>query len=454
MRIVGALAVGIVLGSIFWAAAGRALPQSAVAIYDINPDHLWNRLHATFFVRDDFADAQRLPDALDPPLWYHTSYLLSNPSHQRALRILDEFLQGQSANLIRDPIKRAILQRDLWAVFDWSVERRPEQATGAAYELEKRELETRLAEVLRRIALSPDELAALPDNYAQAVASGEFAREYDPAHVDRVFLPPNLFEPHGPWVELEDPGNPEPVNFQHFSDHSARSSFLVFLRLPGGRTATFDYLRVLWDFPGPWVLKPATGTQPRVLNPDAPQFPVGTEVALVRQLTLFDNQGRMVNSPITESLQIRVYREIRSSERPSALHQSVERSGQDFYEIELSRPLLFAGKAGGLRAVRRDEEQFPTFGSFGPDTGPPEQYVTLDRLGPVLNRCTMCHQGPGIYSLNARLKLIKPHALQKDPPAGSFGPHWWQDSRTLSWKERRDDWARLSDDWRVSSQTH
>jgi hypothetical protein len=245
MRIVVALAIGVALGTMSWTAAGRALPQSAVAIYDPNPDHLWNRLHATFFVRDDFADAQRLPDALDPPLWYHTSYLFSNPSHQRALRILDEFLQAQGANLIRDPIKRAILQRDLWAVFDWSVERRPEQATDAAYEPEKRELETRLAEVLRRIALSPEELAALPDNYAQAVASGEFAREYDPAHVDRAFFPPDLFEPHGPWVELEDPGNPEPVNFQHLSDHSARSSFLVFLRLPGGRTATFDYLRVL-----------------------------------------------------------------------------------------------------------------------------------------------------------------------------------------------------------------
>ncbi len=454
MRIVAALAIGVVLGTIFWTAAGRALPRSAAAIYDPNPDHLWNRLHATFFVRDDFAAAQRLPDALDPPLWYHTSYLLSNPSHQRALRILDEFLKAQGANLIRDPIKRAILQRDLWAVFDWSVERRPEQATDAAYEPEKRELETRLAEVLRRIALSPEELAALPDNYAQAVASGEFAREYDPAHVDRAFLPPDLFEPHGPWVELEDPGNPEPVNFQHFSDHSARSSFLVFLRLPGGRMATFDYLRVLWDFPGPWVLKPAIGLHPRVLNPDAPQFPVGTEVALVRQLTLFDNQGRMVNSPITESVQIRVYREIRSSERPPALHPSAERSGQDFYEIELSRPGLFAGKSGGLRAVRQDEEQFPTFGSFGPDTGRPEQYVTLDRLGPALDRCAMCHQGPGIYSLNARIKLIKPHALQKDPPAESFGPHWWQDSRTLSWKERREDWARLSADWRVSSQTH
>jgi hypothetical protein len=94
MRIVVALAIDVL-----WTAAGRALPQSAVTIYDPNPDHLWNRLHATFFVRDDFADAQRLPDALDRPFWYHTSYLLSNPSHKRALRILDEFLQARTARI-------------------------------------------------------------------------------------------------------------------------------------------------------------------------------------------------------------------------------------------------------------------------------------------------------------------------------------------------------------------
>jgi hypothetical protein len=67
-------------------------------------------------------------------------------------------------------------------------------------------------------------------------------------------LPPDLFGARGPWVELEDPGNPEAVAFAHISDFSARSSFLVFLRLPGGRKATFDYLQTLWDFPGPGSL--------------------------------------------------------------------------------------------------------------------------------------------------------------------------------------------------------
>jgi hypothetical protein len=84
-----------------------------VAIYDPVPSHIWNRLHATFFVREDLPGTELLPDALDSPFWYHTTYLLMQPSHKKALRVLDEFLQTHAQNLIHDPVKRAVLQRDL-----------------------------------------------------------------------------------------------------------------------------------------------------------------------------------------------------------------------------------------------------------------------------------------------------------------------------------------------------
>jgi len=151
------------------------------------------------------------------------------------------------------------------------------------------------------------------------------------------------------------------------------------------------------------------------MNPKVPQFPAGTEVALVRQLTLFDNHGTLVNSPITESVQIRVYREIpKSDDRPSNVDEAIVQSGQDFYDIEVSRSRLFAGKAGGLRALEPDEKDFTKFGGPGPDEGRPEQYMTLKNYFPILKQCTFCHQGPGVHSLNSRVKLIKPHALQKD----------------------------------------
>ena len=83
----------------------------------------------------------------------------------------------------------------LWAVFDWS-------ARGDSdHRGERRELQVRLAEV------------ALPDNYAQAAASGAFAKEYDPAKRDRVFLPPELFQPRGPRVCIK--GDQRPVAESH-----------------------------------------------------------------------------------------------------------------------------------------------------------------------------------------------------------------------------------------------
>ena len=62
-------------------------------------------------------------DALDPHLFPTTKRLLEGPTHTEAVELLDEFLAGGHA-LVRDPVKRAVLQRDLWAVFDWSAMRR------------------------------------------------------------------------------------------------------------------------------------------------------------------------------------------------------------------------------------------------------------------------------------------------------------------------------------------
>ena len=91
---------------------------SSVAFYDPNSSHLRNQLHAGLFIRPDVPGTESVPDSLDPPLWYHTQYLLEKSSHESALRILDEFLQTHAERLIQDPVKRAMLQRDLWAVFD------------------------------------------------------------------------------------------------------------------------------------------------------------------------------------------------------------------------------------------------------------------------------------------------------------------------------------------------
>ena len=443
---------GIFLAIVTATLSGMGNPQllsessaGAVAIYDPDPSHIWNRLHATFFVREDLPETASLPDALDPPFWFHTTYLLTEPSHKNALRVLGEFLEMHAENLIHDPVKRAILQRDLWAVFDWSAGRAP-GAKQESSEEARRELQGRLGEVLDRLALTPAQLAALPDNYAQAVASGEFAKEYDSEHRDRAFLPPDLFEPQGPWVELEGRGKPLPVAEQHDSFFSGRSSFLVFLRLPGGRKATFDYLKTLWNAPLPLTPSPhLSPLQDEAPNPDLPQLPAGTQVALVRQMTLIDNQGRQRATPLTESVQIRVYRSVTPSAAPAVgIDQMITKSGQDCYAIRLSRPLLFANQSGGLKAARPEERDFTLFGGGGPDEGSPGHYASLASYHPVTKACVMCHRETGVQSLRTLGRLQKPNPLQQDLPAGASGPRWWEDARVLAWKQSQDNWRLLS----------
>jgi len=135
-----------------------------VKIYDQNPQHLWNRLHSALFVRTRSDGRVFGRDELDPLLWDQTKFLLSGPSYQRATKLLDEFLSTNGERLITDPLKRAMLQRDLWAVFDWC----------PRIDLGKKELMPRLARVIQRLELSPDQIRGLPDTYGTAVASKSF----------------------------------------------------------------------------------------------------------------------------------------------------------------------------------------------------------------------------------------------------------------------------------------
>ena len=134
---------------------------------------------------------------------------------------------------------------------------------------------------------------------------------------------------------------------QHVFFTNGHSAFLVFLRLPEGREATLAYLDKL-------------GKSTSENNP--PQFPRGTQVALVRQSILINNEGELIVSPITESVQIRVYRLINSS-------QTFASDGQNFYEFTLRRAKLFDKRSGSLLPLNRDEVAISTFMTHGNDFG-------------------------------------------------------------------------------------
>ena len=437
-------------------------PETSVAVYDDSPSHIWNRLYAALRVREDPQGNKHGVDSLDLMLWQNSDYLLTQPSHERALRVLDEFLQTHAEMLIQSPLKRAMLQRDLWAVFDWTVQQYPETEYGD----QKRALQIRLAEVLKRLALPQEQIKSLPDNYAQAVASGAFAAKFDPSRPQQPFLPPDLFDPRGPWVCITP--SPESIGSggvakSHFVNLSGRSVFLVFVRLPEGRQATLDYFQTLWNFPQPWVPGPQPVAADQSLpNPDLPSFPAGTQVALARQMVLFDNQGNLVVSPITESLQIRVYREITAAQEHDFSGGPTTRprnSGQEFFEIKMSRALLFTGKQGGLRATAPDERELPTFQTMGFDLVNAQKPDA--RPAPVLQTCLTCHSGGGmvsghfgittIMSFNSLGSLLKPTRRQQEPRDINYGPRFWSESHALAWKKNHYDWGLLNGYWKATS---
>ncbi|HMC65888.1 MAG: hypothetical protein E6K70_23495 [Planctomycetota bacterium] len=397
--------------------AGPPAPSAGLAqvtIYDPDPQHLWNRLHRALWVRTGRDGKEYGHDRLDPLLWSETKHLLQGNSHEQAVAVLDEFLAEHGEKLVKDPLKRAILQRDLWAVFDWAAEpsANTQEARLQRSPPPRRALQARLARSIQRLALTADEIKGLADNYALAVASRAFPEQQDPGDRERPFLPPDLFQQDGAWVEIQTDNASRVAVSRHVHDFGARSAFRVFLRFPEGRKATVAYFVKLRDFARPWVFtrEPGQKQDTLVLSPELPQFLAGTRAALVRQMLLIDKDGGIATTRVTESVQIRVFRAI-----PKRLTGSGRRrdtpSEQDFYEFTRSRALLFTGKAGGLRPLQRSNKDFSTQLLVLPhDEFELQDNVSFERrMTQPLRSCLGCHDRPGIYSFRTYVGGVYPH---------------------------------------------
>ena len=414
LRIVAAM-TGLALAALGLWRAGLDCPIASAAppatppgpgkltIYDSDPQHLWNRLHQALWVRTGPDGKEYGHDRLDPLLWMKTRHLLAGNSHEKAIAVLDEFLEKQGEKLVNDPLKQAILQRDLWAVFDWTTEP-DENSRGAHLErspMLRRALQQRMARIIQRLALSAEQIKSLPDNYAAALASRAFAAKHDPNRPEQPFMPPDLFQKDGPWVEVEIDNGSAATATRHVFDFGARSAFRVFLRFPEGRAATIAYFAKLSDVPRPWMLtrEPSRKKDTLVLNPDLPQFPVGTQAALVRQMLLIDKAGGIAATRITESVQLRVFRTVPKL-MPERDRERDAPPEQDFYEFTRSRAMLFAGKTGGLRPLGPNDKDFKTQLLVLPtdefelhDNAPFERRMTQPTRS-----CLGCHDRPGIYA--------------------------------------------------------
>jgi hypothetical protein len=314
--------------------------------FDSGASHIANRLHHHLYSRTMQEGKVYDAESLEPFMLQTSHFLTEGESHRKALALLDELLATPAEKLPADPLRRAMLQRDLWAVFAITTgaprQDALEDARGRVsrterffdrddFDLERipqrRELQRRLARAMRTVALTGDEIKALPDNLDAAVRAKTFATELDPRQPGRTFLPPDLFAADGPWVPIAGPQREDGLAApQHLAFSKGRSVFIAFLRLPKGRAATLAFIAEV----------DAAAQKKKKL----PTLPDNAQLALVRRMLLIDRTGRVHESPITESVELRV-------PHPN--------DGGLGYAFHMHRNDLFAGRNGGLHAIGPDE---------------------------------------------------------------------------------------------------
>ena len=228
----------------------------------------------------------------------------------------------------------------------------------------------------------------------------------------------------------------------HFT---GRSRFLVFLRLPDGRDATLAYVRRLRSSGDPPVLRSDSGAE--FLNLALPQFPAGTQVALVRQAIVIDDHGNLMPTSLTESVQLRVYHAVTLGSRYLNYINGPSSYDQDFFEFRMSRKELFGHVNGGLVAVHPGEKEYATFMTHGMDefepTAPP------DGQGVVLERCRACHSDSGIHSIQSRIRWMnQPEARRQLGNSESFSDAvTWETDVTIARKRLQPEFNLLQGLW-------
>ena len=414
-------------------------------IYDPNPNHLWNRLNETLFQRTAQDGKKYGLDELDILYWASTTNLLSGPSHQQAISVLDEFINTHGEKQIHDPLKRALLQRDLWELFDWAT-----RYTSSPNEKHARgELQSCLAVAIRRLALTTNEIAALPDNYARTAKSSA------------PDLPAGLTQTNGGWLGVSDQ-NDSLTTPTHVGEFRGHSTFQVLVHFPEGRQAAIAYLNQLYQFEPVWIYVTnnspfATTNEPHEvlsLNPNLPQFPTNTEWALVRRMNVIDADGNIRPTPVMESVQMRRYY--------TSTEQLITNSGggvnliipQNRYEFQMNRrqdcELWELGQnEKDFNFVHFMGKGFDQFQYVSRNASNEVEIIDSARLQSVtLDTCRQCHTGPGIFSVNSYTRALSFFSESPQRPANLMPLDFNREvESTIFWKQRQFDWGLLQGLW-------
>lgn len=410
-------------------------------VYDSESHHPWNRVFRALYDMTLHSD-----EGVDG--W--PASLLHGRRHKDMIAALDHFLNTRAERLVRDPLKRALFQNDLWKFFNWTL---PHVGT-TDDEAALLALRQKLVRIMRRVALTRAEIENLPDTYASTIGTRNHPVAYNPVNRQKVFLPPDLWKNHGPWVLLGNNPEGKPAAILHAQQLGGASDFFVFLSLPGGRDDTvrlLEQLRILNYIQEERQFRylKRQGID-LVFVPDLPPVdekkfetwlyassPIGTRVALVRQMRVLSTSGYDYPTRIIESVQIRVYRDPKQPPQFPPAPDDTRFStidplpSQDVYVIRLDRQALAAGASNSLRSVTVGE--YTRNANFINGKPPPAEIRPARAVPPLkahamrmVDSCGMCHSQPGLLSFMTLSgafmsgeSLPKLHAHKREHEEGS-----------------------------------
>ena len=341
--------------------------NAAASVYAAEPNDSWNRIFRLLFTRtiktdmtSDFpeagpfvsAEAMAVPglristrrferieigDCAIEPLYPSFSavgisqagYVLTEPRYSELKLALSEALEERTG---RAPIARALMQSDVWAAYDILFVTHGEGGNS------KQVLLSLLAQFVRKLALSEQELKSLPNNYSSAIESHNL---------------PDLFSRDSGWIEIQ-------LLPHRFHDEAAdyRRSARVFVK------------------PRQMPLDKAAFVESLKHNQHVDQLEA---VALVVQNLLIDTAGKVVPSPVTSDVQIRRF-------------ANDETGRAEAKKYELSRRLLLTDPGSG-GFVKSDEKAPAYLASAGNDLGfaTPMLGTHIPLLAALRTRCAQCH---------------------------------------------------------------
>lgn len=380
------------------------LSSAAVFSEPTQPSAPFQDLYDAIMVREGPGGKVYGRDEVSPLFWPSPQRLLKGDVYHKLESALDRFSKlTQDEIEAYSPTRRALLQRQLWELFDQTASLYMDGfEADATIRANRHRIQKLCAELIRRVALTNDQIAALPDPLSATIESGKFPGQFDPDSPLTPFLSASLADEAESWVCLRETSQIIPADF-HSELTEWRSAFLVLMRLPKGEKETLDYIHQLAEFKEPWSYNGYS----YIPNPETPQFPVGTQVALIERILLINDAGQIVLSPLMLGVQLRAYLSVERRQDSDTLPQALAHFVIRPLELMAGDPMM---KAIGPEDFHFSAVMGDTFSKFlkaeeqelKRANGEAAAIVLHGNPRPHLQSCRVCHGPNGIHSVVSR----------------------------------------------------